>query len=396
MAPAPSRDLRSLERSGAGGAMDFDLSASDRTLAMTDDLPAIRRTLGLILLVLLTMGLYFAKDVILPLLMGTLLALTLSPLVRYMNRFGLAPVVTASALIALVGLIIAGAALLFSGPVSAWINDAPALGAELKAKLQGFANSLAVVQQASNQVEQFTNGVADPNVQRVAMESPGLLTMAVSNVASVMATTVVTLVLALFLLASGDLFYVKLIEAFPRFGDKKRALRIVYGIERSVSRYLAVVTVINMGLGAVVGLGMWAIGMPQPLVWAVMTFLVNYLPYIGPLFGAGLVTAVAIVSFDHLGQAALAPLVFLTATTIEGQFVTPVILGRRLELNTVSVFVTVVFWAWLWGIAGALMAVPFLVCLKVICDNVEAMSTLGNFLGAEAVAPVENGAGSQV
>ncbi|MCZ8081082.1 MAG: AI-2E family transporter [Rhodobacteraceae bacterium] len=363
---------------------------------MTDDLPAIRRTLGLILLVLLTMGLYFAKDVILPLLMGTLLALTLSPLVRYMNRFGLAPVVTASALIALVGLIIAGAALLFSGPVSAWINDAPALGAELKAKLQGFANSLAVVQQASNQVEQFTNGVADPNVQRVAMESPGLLTMAVSNVASVMATTVVTLVLALFLLASGDLFYVKLIEAFPRFGDKKRALRIVYGIERSVSRYLAVVTVINMGLGAVVGLGMWAIGMPQPLVWAVMTFLVNYLPYIGPLFGAGLVTAVAIVSFDHLGQAALAPLVFLTATTIEGQFVTPVILGRRLELNTVSVFVTVVFWAWLWGIAGALMAVPFLVCLKVICDNVEAMSTLGNFLGAEAVAPVENGAGSQV
>jgi predicted PurR-regulated permease PerM len=356
---------------------------------MSDDLPAIRRTLALILLVLLTMGLYFAKDVILPLLMGTLLALTLSPLVRSLARFGLAPVVTATALIAFVGLVIGGAALLFSGPVTTWINDAPALGAELKVKLQGFASSIAVVQQASDQVEQFTAGVSDPGVQRVSMESPGLLTMAVSNVASILATTVVTLVLALFLLASGDLFYVKLIEAFPRFGDKKRALRIVYGIERSISRYLLVVTGINLVLGLVIGLGMWAIGMPQPVVWGVMSFFVNFLPYVGPLFGAGLTAAVAIVSFDSLGHAALAPIIYLTATSIEGQFVTPVILGRQLELNMVSVFVMVVFWGWLWGIAGALMAVPFLVCLKVICDNVEPMRTLGSFLGAEAAPAAE-------
>ena len=352
------------------------------------DLPAIRRTLGMILLVLLTIGLYFAKDLILPLLLGTLIALTFSPLVRSLHRRGLPPVVTATALILMVTIVIAGAALLFGGPISNWISDAPQLGAELKLKLRSFASSIAIVQQASNQVDQITSGVTDPNVQRVAMEQPGLLTMAVSNAFSIAATTLVTLVLALFLLASGDMFYVKLIEAFPRFGDKKRALRIVYGIERSVSRYLIVVTGINLMLGVVIGLGMWVIGMPQPMVWALLAFFGNYLPYIGPLFGAGLTAAVAIVSFDHLGQAALAPIVFLTATTIEGQFVTPVILGRQLELNTVSVFVMVVFWGWLWGITGALMAVPFLVCLKVICDNVESMKTLGNFLGAQSV-PVE-------
>jgi predicted PurR-regulated permease PerM len=202
----------------------------------------------------------------------------------------------------------------------------------------------------------------------------------------------VTLVLALFLLASGDLFYVKLIDAFPRFGDKKRALRIVYGIERNVSRYVLVVTVINIVLGAVIGLGMWVIGMPQPVVWALVAFLVNFLPYIGPLMGAGLALAVAIVSFDHLGQAALAPAIYLTATTIEGQFLTPVILGRHLELNTVSVFVTVVFWGWLWGIAGGLMAVPFLVCVKVICDNVASLNTFGSFLSA-ATTETPNGEG---
>lgn len=353
------------------------------------DLHAIRRTLGLILLVLLTISFYFAKDLILPLLMGTLLALTLSPLVRALQRRGLSPVVTGTALITLVGIVIAGSALLFGGPVSNWISDAPQLGAELRQKLQTFSKSLEVVQQASSQVDQITNGVTDPDVQRVAMEQPGLLTMAVSNAFSIAATTLVTLVLALFLLASGDMFYVKLIDAFPRFGDKKRAMRIVYGIERSVSRYLTVVTGINLVLAVVIGLGMWAIGMPQPLVWAVMSFFVNFLPYIGPLFGAGLAAAVAIVHFDHLGQAALAPIIYVTATSIEGQFVTPVILGRQLELNTVSVFVMVIFWGWLWGIAGALMAVPFLVCLKVICDNVDSLRTLGNFLGAESTPEPE-------
>ena len=149
-----------------------------------------------------------------------------------------------------------------------------------------------------------------------------------------------------------------------------------------MSHYLLTVTLINFGLGAVIGTAMALIGMPQPLVWAVVAFLLNYLPYLGPIFGAGLSAVVAIVTFDSLAYAALAPALYMIATSIEGQFLTPVILGRRLELNTVSVFVTVVFWGWLWGIAGAFMAVPFLVCLKVICDNVESMATLGNFLGA--------------
>ena len=362
---------------------DLDQPAQPEVpVARLTDLTAIRRTLGLILLVLLTIGFYFAKEVFLPLMMATLLALTLSPLVRALHRVGLAPAVSATAIILVLAAAVGGAALLVSGPVSGWISDAPKLEAELQQKLHALATSVAVVQKASDQVDKIAAGAADPEVQKVAVQSPGLLTVAVSNVASVLATTLVTLVLALFLLASGDLFYVKLIDAFPRFGDKKRALRIVYGIERNVSRYLLLATAINAALGVVIGTGMWSIGMPLPLVWAFVAFFLNFLPYIGPLSGAGLAVAVAVVSFDHLGHAALAPIIYLTATSIEGQFITPVILGRQLELNTVSVFVTVVFWGWLWGIAGALMAVPFLVCLKVICDNVDSMNTLGNFLSA--------------
>jgi predicted PurR-regulated permease PerM len=352
------------------------------------DLTAVRRTLGLILLVLLTIGFYFAKEVILPLLMGTLLALTLSPIVRSCQRLGLAPAVMATALILSLFVILGGTALLLSGPVSGWISDAPRLKAELGEKLQALTSSVAVIKQASDQVDQIASGTADPGVQKVAVQSPGLLTIAVGNLVSILASTLVTFVLALFLLASGDLFYVKLIDAFPRFGDKKRALKIVYGIERSVSRYVLLVTVINAILGIAIGTGMWLIGMPQPIEWALLAFFVNFLPYIGPLFGTGLAAAVAVVSFDNLGHAALAPAIYVAAASIEVQFITPVVLGRNLELNTVSVFVTLVFWGWLWGIAGGLMAVPFLVCLKVICDNVPSLKTLSSFLGVEAETSV--------
>lgn len=355
---------------------------------MNGDLSSSTRTLNMILFVLVIMALYFAKDVILPLIMGTLLALTLSPLVRSMTRRGIAPSVSATVLITIFAGLLAAVALVLSGPVAGWISDAPQLGAELRMKLQSLMQSLELVQQASSQVDDLTAAAEDPAVQRVSLEQPGLLTMAVSNVASILATVLVTLVLALFLLSSGDMFYVKLIDAFPTFGDKKRALRIVYGIERSVSRYLSVVSSINFVLAIAIGLGMWAIGMPQPFGWAVLAFFVNFLPYIGPLLGAGLAGAVGIVTFDSLGHAALAPILYITATSIEGQFVTPVILGRQLELNTVSVFVMLVFWGWLWGIAGALMAVPFLVCLKVICDNVPSLQTFGSFLGAEAAPAV--------
>lgn len=359
-------------------------------LALTDPqrhLGAIRRLLELILLALLIIGLYFAKDVVLPILMGVILALTLSPVVRALHRRGIAPPVTATALILGLAVAIGGGAFAFSGPVSDWVSQAPRLEAQLRVKLAALTSSVDAVRRASERLDNITSQTTDQSVQRVSIQSPGLLTSAVTGAASVLSTIAVTLVLALFLLASGDMFYVKLLDAFPTFGDKRRALRIVYGIEHSVSRYLFSVTLINAGLGLVVGFAMWMTGMPQPVVWGAVAFLFNFLPYVGPAIGVGLSAAVAIATFPSLSYALLAPALFFGATAIEGQFVTPILLGRRLALNTVAVFVTIVFWGWLWGIAGALMAMPFLVCLKVMCDNIPPLRTLGNFLGAAAQPP---------
>ncbi len=352
----------------------------------TTTLLVIRRQIGLILFLLITISLYFAKEVLLPILLGLLLALTLSPMSRALTRLGVAPPVTAFVLIVLVGLGTASGAYMMSGPVSSWINEAPAIGQKLRLRLSDLSSSVQAVKDASDQVTKFTS---EGTTQSVNIAAPGILTSAVSNIASVFTTLLVTLLLAFFLLASGDMFYIKLVEAFPKFGDKKRALRIVYGIERSVSRYLLSITIINAALGLVIGLGLMAVGMPQPAIWGVLAFLLNFLPYIGPMAGVALVAAASLVQFPQLSYALIAPAIYIVAAGIEGQLITPYVLGRRLELNTVSVFLTVVFWAWLWGIAGALMAVPFLVSLKVMCDNVERLETLGNFLSAPTRPEVE-------
>ena len=223
----------------------------------------------------------------------------------------------------------------------------------------------------------------------MTIAQPGLLDSAVNTIASAGASAMVALVLALFLLSSNEMFYRKIVATFPRFDDKKRALTTVYDIERKVSRYLFTITIINACLGIAIGSVLYLIGVKDALIWGVLAFLLNYLPFLGMAVGTALVGVLAIVQFDSLTHALLAPAAYFTLNSIEGQLITPTVVGRRLELNTVSVFLTVVFWGWLWGIPGALMAVPFLVLVKVICDNVETLGTLGRFLGSAELTAEE-------
>lgn len=343
----------------------------------------IRRILLFLAFLAFVMGCFFAKDVLLPIILGLMLALTLSPIVRGAWRVGVPSPLSAALLVISLGAGIVAGGYAVSGPVSAWMQDAPEMGQQLREKLQGLTESVEKVKEASKEVEGLTEEAGNSGqVQKVSIQQPGILNSAVSNAVSTGTTLVVTLVLALFLLASGDMFRAKLVEVLPSLSEKKRALKIVAGVERAISRYLLTITLINAGLGLVVWGLMTLVGVPKAYVWGLVAFLFNYLPFLGAIAGVVLVGIYSVLAFDTLGQAAIAPLLYLAATSLEGQIITPAILGRRLELNTVSVFVTVVFWGWLWGIAGALMAVPFLVIVKVICDNVEAMTTLGHFLGS--------------
>jgi len=332
--------------------------------------------------VLIAVAVYFAKDLLLPIVLGMLIALTLSPVRRWMSRRGLPAGIAATILIVGLGSSVGTVGYLMSGPVSTLVADAPSMGRTLQRRMKGVKETVDAVKDASKQVEEITDGAEDFDVQKVVIQQPGLLNTAVDTLANIGATAAVSLVLALFLLASGDLFYTKLVGSFKEFREKKKALKIVYDIERKVSLYLLTITVINAGLGLSIGTTLFFLGLPNAFIWGVLAFLLNFLPYIGMAAGTISVAVFAVASFPSLSYALICPAAYFALTSLEGQFVTPAIVGRRLEINTVSIFLTVVLWGWLWGIAGALMAVPFLVFLKVVCDHVEGFEVLGRFLGA--------------
>lgn len=347
-----------------------------------DDVHKIKNLLWLIVIIMSFSAVYFARDMFLPIVIGLIVALTLSPIVRGMARIGVPEAISAVILIFGSAIAVGTAGYLLSGPVAQLIADAPDMGNDLRFKLSGVLASIEDVQNASDQVEELTNGSDD--APKVAIAQPGLLSFAAGSIANFLGLSTVGMVLALFLLASGDLFYIKLVQAFPTFSDKRRAVRTVRDIERQISHYFLSITVINAGLGVSIAAAMYVVGLPNPLLWGTLAFVLNFLPFIGAMVGTALVAAFGILTFDTLGYGLLPAAIYFTLTSIEGQFVTPTFLGRRLELNTVSVIITVIVWSWLWSIPGALMAVPFLVLLKVISDNIPNLEVFGNFLGARS------------
>ncbi len=350
--------------------------------------PSLRGLVLGIFIILMFSSLYFAKDFFMPVVLAFLFAMTLTPIVRYLRKKGVPSPLSATLLVFVTASAIAISGYLLSGPVSDLIAEAPSIGAQIQERLSELRGPIDRLLRITRDIDEATDTVAASTTQRVVMEQPGIVSRAAGNLLSAGTTIAITLMLTVFLLASGTLFYEKIVQSFSLLSDKKRALRIVYDVEREISRYLLTVAIINICLGAVIGLGLWAIGMPMPFVWGAAAALLNFLPYIGAAMTLIGVAAVSLVSFETLTMAAIPPLFVLMCNIAEGQIVTPITVGRRLELNAVAVFIAVAFWSWLWGFTGALIAVPILVIVKVFCDHFEDLRPIGNFLAAhQAVEP---------
>lgn len=353
-------------------------------LAERSGLSRVEYLLSGIFILLLFWSISLAEVVIMPIVLGFLIALTLSPVVRSLGRLGVPAPVSAIVLVFAFGLFAGTSVYFLSGPAGDLMDEVPRIRFELREKMDSVKDHIEKVQQASEDMQNFASGgdegAADGQQRVVVNDDPGILTRALSSLAGLGSSLLIALILSMFLLAAGDMYQRKMVEALPTLTDKKRALRISNDIERQISRYLGAITVINASLGLAVGSVLYLLGMPYAYLWGAAAFLLNYLPYIGALTGVILCAAVSLVTFDTLGDALIPPLAYLGLTTLEGQMLTPMLVGRHLKLNAAVVFIAVVFWAWIWGVAGALMAVPFLVFLKVVCDNVPSLEVFGSFL----------------
>lgn len=328
-------------------------------------------------------AMYVARDFLLPVVLASFIALTFRPAVRFLTRHYIPPWLSATflAIVLVIGGLSAG--YMLSWQVASWIDQAPQLAEAFAEKFSFLRSWLDVVVNLTDKIQDATAAPGAIPAQEVVVREPVLpawLVVMTWYPLQVTITLVATLAIAVFLMASGDLFYEKLVRVLPRLTDKKQALRIAYELEAEVSTYVLTLTAINMGLGLAVALAFYALGMPSPALWGLLTFFFNFIPYVGALTGVALSAFMAIVTFDSLGYALLIPAAFTACSLIESEIVNPLVLSRRLRMNAVAILLSLAFWAWLWGIAGAAIAVPVLVTIKVFCNHIEGLSGLGEFL----------------
>jgi predicted PurR-regulated permease PerM len=340
-------------------------------------------------LILLVGAVYYARGFFLPLVLAFLVALLFAPLVRTLSHRGVPAPMSAILLVILIGAGLALGAALLNEPIATMIAQAPQVIGEVRDKFAFLRRPFAMLNQAGREVQAIVDGAGTQEAERVVIAQPGIIAWAAGTAAGIGTTLAATLVLAFFLLATGDDLRHKLVRMVRSLSDKKRALRVLRDIENEVSRYLTTITAINAGFGFCVGLAMYVLGMPNPLLWGVAAALLNFIPYLGGLIGIIAAIAVSSVTFPGFAQAILPPLAYLALQFVESYLVTPTILGRRLELHIVPILVFLAFTTWMWGIVGAVIGVPLLVVVKVFSDNLPALAPLSGLLVADPASPEE-------
>lgn len=342
-------------------------------------------------LILLAGAIYYARDFFLPLVLAVLFTLTFRPVARQLHRHGIPPPVSAVVLVLLIASAAVGVALLLAQPITQMVTDAPRIVTELRERFSGLQAPLAELSAAGKQLQSLTNPSPDSTgPQQVVIAEPGILSWAAATLSGIGTTLAATFIFAIFLLSSGDLFLHKLVRVVGSLSEAKRSLRIVHDVENEVSRYLLTISVINLGLGCSVGIAMAILGMPSPVAWAAAATLLNFIPYLGATLGIVTTALVSLITFPSLPMAILPPAAYLVLSLLEGSLVTPLTLGRRLELNSVAILVALAFGGWMWGIVGALIAVPVLVVIKVFCDHFPNLSTFGEFLSSQTPHPASS------
>ncbi|MEE2879447.1 MAG: AI-2E family transporter, partial [Pseudomonadota bacterium] len=247
---------------------------------------------------------------------------------------------------------------------------------------------LEPMREAGERLEQMQASSDAP--ERVVVREQGIFSLWAETTPYVAGQVGLAIVLATFLIASGDMFYEKLVQVMPNLTAKRKALTIAREMERQLSTYFLTITAINAVLGVLIGVAMWLLGMPDPVFFGVAAFALNYIPYIGSIIGIFFAFMMGIVTYDNFWLSLAPPFVYWVINSAEGQFITPVAVGRRLRLNAVAVFLSVAFWAWLWSFAGMFLSTPMLIALKAFSQRIPELSWLNTFLEGREPCEVED------
>ncbi|HET7370553.1 MAG TPA: AI-2E family transporter [Gammaproteobacteria bacterium] len=329
--------------------------------------------------ILITLGvLYYASVVLIPIAMALLLAVAFSGTIEWLEKHGVPPAGGGGIIVLLLVCISFASVYGLAKPLQEWVSRAPQGMQRVEKHLHWLEKPLHEVQQLQKKATGLIGGGNSQNQQ------PALQFNLTSKLLGWTTTFIyglsVTIALLYFMLATGRGLLLGVVHALPRVREKERAVGIAFGLQGLISRYLFTITVINFALGTLVALALWGLGMPDPVLWGAMVAIFNYIPYLGAVASATVISIVAVISLPSFAKALVAIAVVVVLTTAEGQYVTPHVLGRRMALNPVMIFIALIVGAWMWGVVGAFIAVPVLACITLACEEIEPLQPIAGFL----------------
>jgi predicted PurR-regulated permease PerM len=344
-------------------------------------------SLAIIAVVAAGAALFFAQEIFIPIALGLLFTALFRPIVRRLGEARVpAPLIATLVVLGCLGLLGAGVFFL-SRPVRAWVNEAPKTLSAARGKLEKLRRPIKQVSQAVEKAQEQVTGEKKPTEEKGQATAPAttgagippFLGRVFATTAGILGTLLQTVVIVFLVLATGDLFNRKLAAIMPR-PVTGTAEQTIEQAESVVRRYLVVTALINLGQGVLVAVALWLIGMPTPSLWGVLTFFFEFLPYIGALFMVIALSVTGLATFDSIGHVLLAPLAYITISTIQNNAVSPFAYGSGLKLNPLAVLLSVLIGWFLWGVAGAFVAVPALAAVRLLAERSSRDSRLAEVL----------------
>ena len=339
--------------------------------------PRPRSTGAGLVLATLAVGytLWAAQDIILPVLLAVFFALVGNPVIRGLQRIWVPRFVGALIVIigGLAGTIMLGNQLI--EPAAEWVRQVPREMREIAPKLRELAKPMQAANEAAQNIAQVAEGASGATKVEVVKTEINDPYKALTATPKLIASVLAIVLLTFFFMVYGQSLQRHALALLPSRQQKRVTVDILSSIEREMSRYVLTITVINVIFGLAFALLLMALKVPaqEALLWGTMASLLNFAPYVGPLIGIGVMLLMGFVAFDEMWKSLAPAGIYLLLHGIEGQIVTPIVLGRRMALSPLVLILSLMVFGWLWGIIGLLLAVPLLVCVKLVLERIEGM-----------------------
>lgn len=354
---------------------------------------------GLLTLALLY-TLYFAKSLLIPILVALLFSLLLSPLVTLFRRFYIPRTLSAILLLTMIGGPVTILAIELAEPAQKWLAQLPKLSTQLTQELDNISLAMnpdaapVIKKRALPRKEASFNPFgwfSSDHEEPIAIEettptvnsalSARVMQGGMEKIISILGATPVVIaqfmtfiILVLFLLSFGPRLYDSYMEIFPLETNKRRPIALIGRLQKELSRYIVTVTIINTGLGIVTASVFWMLGVDDALLWGALVGLLNFAPYIGPFIALIILCLAGVTQYGMELVSLLPAAVYFGINLLEAQFITPTVLGRHMRLNPLILILWILVWGWLWGPVGVLLSVPLLVCIKLAAGQLNIMT----------------------